>query len=368
MKKRRVLALALSAVMVVGNGATVFAADMEGGEQGKGEVQYVATSDVFKVVLPATKAENDPSTFDYLLDPDGLIAATKDQSDKRYTGTFEAGKTLYFKHATAVGGNDYTDTSDELTVTNKSTQSVVLTVNAKVAEADGVTMDADGTFSATEGQGNLYLALKGKLSGETNDTTTVIKADGAKVDITIPNDPAAYEVKWNATDKQYEKTLTAAASATDGSYTDFKTYTFKLTGACKANDANLLALKENPPKIDLVWSVKDFTITGPQVTLSADGLITITGLTEEANVKNGAADILVGYADESDGSTTLYPVAANGVSWITDGWNATTGGTLKVQLKAGTYNPFNGKSINVSVKLTDGKTITTNTTIGTVAQ
>lgn len=366
MKGKRLLALTLSAAMMTGSSAMVFAADMEGGEQGKGEVQYVAESDVFTVVLPTAKAEGAASTFDYILDPDSLITATKDQADKRYTGTFETGKTVYFKHSTAVNGNDYTDTSDELVITNKSTQDVVLTVTAKVAEADGVTMDADGTFSAATGSGNLYMALKGKVSGETADTVKVITADGVSFNVTIPKDPAAYEVKWNADKKQYEKALTSAAQ--DSAYTDFKTYTFSLTGSCKPNDAALLALKENPPKVDLTWSVKDFTITGPQVTLSSSGLITITGLTEDANVGNGATDILVGFASENDGDTTLYPVVANGVTWITDSWDTTTGGTLKIQLKAGTYNPYDGKSINVAVKLTDGTTINGNTTITNVAE
>lgn len=323
MKGKRLLALALSAAMVTGSSVTVFAADEKGGEQGKGELQYVATSDVFRVVLPVEKAEGAASTFDYIIDPDGLIAATKDQTDKRYTGTFEAGKTVYFKHATAVGGNDYTDTSDELTVTNKSTQDVVLTVTAKVAEADGVTMDADGTFSAATGAGNLYMALKGKVSGETNDTTTVITAEGVKVDVTIPKDPSAYEVKWNATAKQYEKALTAAASATDGSYTDFKTYTFKLTGACKANDAALLALKENPPKVDLTWSVKDFTVTAPttvtgtRITNGSGAQVYNTSAALATRLKSGSVQFLFDNVTNDVSGLAVSKIVIDGTEYDT---------------------------------------------------
>lgn len=363
---KKVLAVSLAASMVLGSSVVALAEDKEAGASGSGELEYIAKSDVFDVVFP-TVAE-DATTFDYILDPDGLIAATK--GDK-YTGkAFDDGKTMYFLRSEQVDGTvggstgkaDYTDSSDEIKVVNKSTKGVELVVNAKVEAVDGITMKADTTFGTTDPE--LYLAIKGTY-GTNAAETTAITAAGVEVKKTIAEDTAAYEVKWNSTDKQYEKQLTTAAQAAD--YAGFKTYTFQLTGACN-QVAGWSALKDKAPKVDLVWSVKDFTVTGPQVTLSADGLITITGLTEEANVKNGATDILVGYADESDGNTTLYPVAANGVAWITDGWDTTTGGVLKVQLKAGTYSPFDGKSINVSVKLTDGNTITTNTTIGTVAQ
>lgn len=262
MKGKSFLALTLSAAMVVGSSLTVFAADQEGADEGTGEVQYVTVGDVFNVVLPTDAG----TAFDYLLDPSGLIAAT---DGDRYTGkAFDDGKTVYFLHEAKVDGTvkgqtgtancDYTDTSDAITAINKSTEAVDLTVTAKIAEADGVTMAATSDMSG-EGE-NLYLALVGN-DGSTNETKA-ITTEGVKLEASIAADDDAYEVKWvsGTGDKpgQYEKQMTTAASA-DG-YTGFKSYTFKLTGACKANDAALLALKENPPKIDLTWSVKDFTV------------------------------------------------------------------------------------------------------------
>lgn len=354
MRRKRLIALVLSAAMVAGNSAVAFAADMEGGEQGKGEVQYVATSDVFSVVLPTEKASGTASTFDYLLDPDGLIAATKTQTDKRYTGEFEDGKTLYFKHAAQVNGKDYTDTSDELKVINKSTQGVVLTVTAKVAAADGVTMDADGTFSAAAGAGNLYLALVGKVSGETNDTIKALTADGVTASVTIPADENAYAVTWNATAKQYEKALTSAAAA--AGYSGFKDYTFKLTGACKANDASLLALKENPPKIDLTWSVKDFTVTGPQITVSASGAINITGLTESKDYVS---------VDITAPNNTKYDINTNPVNWDTSNWSSGNGGSITGQLgnEWMTWLVSEGGNITLTLNLSDHTTATCTQTL-----
>lgn len=271
MKGKRFLALALSTAMVLGCSATAFAADKSGAGEGSGEVQYLAEDDIFDVVLPTDAG----TAFDYLLDPNGLIAAT---GGDRYSGKiFDDGKTVYFLHAAKVDGTvggtagtancDYTATSDEIKVTNKSTEAVDLTVTAKIAEADGVKMDADGTF-ATNG-GNLYLALVG--NDGTNDTTKALTTAGVELQANIAADANAYEVKWDATGDtgKYVKALTTAAQVAD--YAGFKSYTFKLTGSCKANDDALSALKENPPKIDLTWSVKDFTATDAEPAISSVG-------------------------------------------------------------------------------------------------
>lgn len=257
MKGKRFLALVLSFAMVAGSGLTVFAADKEGSEEASGEVQYLEKSDIFDVVLPTDAG----TTFDYLLDPEGLIKKT---NGGRYSGkAFDDDKTVYFLHAAKVDGIvggtagtancDYTDTSDAITVTNKSTKAVDVKVTAKISAADGVTM---ATAPAMSGDGeNFYMAIVGKNDTDADETKAITTA-GVELTGSIAADPNAYEVRWNT--NKYEKVLTAAAQATG--YTGFKSYTFKLTGACKANDISLTALKENPPKITLTWSVKDFTV------------------------------------------------------------------------------------------------------------
>lgn len=355
MNYKKILAASLAATMVLGNAVVAFAADEGGAATGEGETQYVATSDVFKVVLP-TVAE-DATTFDYLLDPDGLIAKTSGNGGGRYTGTFEAGKTVYFKHATAVGGNDYTDTSDEIKVVNKSTQAVDLTVTAKVTPVDGITMAAKNNFTNEEGTAStdteLYLALVGTDSAETpNVTEKAITADGTELTASIPADATAYEVTWNATDKQYERTLTTAASAAD--YTGFKTYSFKLTGKCNTGEGiDWSGLDENAPKVDLVWSVKDFTVNGPQMTLSASGLLSITGLTAE---QNWVGDLML----DADGSTSPLD---DDLVWDTENYDDETGGDVQVQLGSSWMDWLDGKSATITLTLSDGNTVTVTTTL-----
>lgn len=342
---KKALAVSLAASMVLGSSVMAFAADKEASASGSGDLEYIAKSDVFDVVFP-TVAE-DATTFDYILDPDGLIAATK--GDK-YTGkAFDDGKTMYFLRSTQVDGTvggsagkaDYTDSSDEIKVVNKSTQGVNLVVEAKVEAVDGITMKADTTFGTTEPE--LYLAIKG-TDGTNAAETTPITAAGVEIKKTIAEDAAAYEVKWNSTDKQYEKQLTTAAQAAD--YAGFKTYTFQLTGACN-QVAGWSALKDKAPKVDLVWSVKDFTVTGPQITLTQQGLVTVTGLTADQNFES--VTILVG--DKEWGMNDAP------ATWNTDSWSSENGGSFTVQM-SDTWIDFinnNGGKAKAILSYTDGQ-------------
>lgn len=351
MNYKRILALSLAGVMVLGNSGTIFAADKEGSATGEGETQYVAASDVFDVVLP-TVAE-DATTFDYLLDPDGLIAKTSGNNAGRYTGTFEAGKTVYFKHATAVNGNDYTDSSDEIKVVNKSTQAVDLTVTAKITPVDGITMATKEDFTNDEGTAStgtdLYLALVGTDSETTpNVTKKAITEEGTQLNASIPADENAFEITWNSTDKQYERTLTTAAQAAD--YAGFKSYSFKLTGKCNTGTGiDWSGLNENAPKVDLVWSVKDFMVTGPQVTFGTNGMITISGLTAEKNYAHSALLEYDGNSFELDKDQNL--------KWGTDNWSEENGGTLTFELNQAWLDALNGKTAKVTVKLKDDTSI-----------
>lgn len=317
---KKVLAVSLAASMALGSSVVALAEDKEAGASGSGNLEYVAKSDVFDVVFP-TIAE-DATTFDYILDPDGLIAKTKGD---RYTGkAFDDGKTMYFLRSAQVDGTvngsagkaDYTDSSDEIKVVNKSTQSVDLVVSAKVEAVDGITMKADTTFGTTDPE--LYLAIKG-TDGTNAAENTAITTTGVEIKKAIPEDTSAYEVKWNSTDNQYEKQLTDTAKA--NGYTGFKTYTFQLTGACN-QVAGWAALKDKAPKVDLVWSVKDFTVKGPQITLTQQGLVTVTGLTADQNFKT--VTILVG--DKEWGMNDAP------ATWNIDSWSAEDGGNFTVQM------------------------------------
>ena len=343
---KKILAVTLAGAMLLGNSAMAFAADEGGNASGEGEVQYIAKADVFSVVLP-TVAE-DATTFDYLLDPDGLISKT---NGDRYSGkAFDDGKTVYFLRSSKVDGTvggtagtgncDYTDKSDEIKAVNKSTQNVVLSVKATLEPVDGIIMKEDKTFS--EAKTELYLALVG-TDGTTPTEKAITDKAATELTATIPADPKAYTVKWNPTDKQYEKVLTDEAQKAD--YTGFKSYSFQLTGACNTTEGvNWGELKDKAPKVNLVWSVKDFTITGPQVSIGTDGIIRVTGL-------DGALyqSMKMSIGDES------WPLSSSSGTWD---WDAAVDGKKEFTLGSGWYPNFvAGKTATVTVTLKDGTTL-----------
>ncbi len=337
---RKILAVSLIASMVMGSSSVAFAEDKKAEASGSGSVEYVAEGDVFDVIFPVA-AEG---TFDYILDPQGLIV---DTNNEKYAGmTFEANQTLYFLRAsTSNAANNYMHNSDEMKVVNKSTQAVDVAVTAKVAAVDGIVMATDSNaLASVDDQPLLYLAVSGQATGDASAEETAITTDGVAFTKSIAADENAYEVKWNPTKQQYEMALTAAASA-DG-YAGFKSYTFQLTGACNTY-SGWSALEGQAPQVDLVWSVDDFTESGPQMILSTEGLITITGLTSDKNYK--ALNIT------HDGGTT--EVKAN-LTWDTSDYNNTTGGDLKIQMNSSWTTWLAGQNVTLKLTLTDDTEVT----------
>lgn len=348
---KRLLAAGMVASMVLGNSVLAFAADEGGETSGSGQLDIVEQTDIFKVEVPVIP-END-TTFNYILDPTGVI---KETNAEKYAGKkFAENQTLYFANAKADETDtttpDYSNVSDKLTVTNKSTMDVTVKVTASIEAIDGITMADSATFAEDVTNPMLYLALKDDVAANADKA---IKADTpAEFTATVEALADAYETKYK--DGKYVKELKSDA-------TGFKTYSFQVTGACNAK-GDWAKFKDAPPKIDIVWSIKDPTVpevTGPQVTLSAEGLITISNLTADANIGDASKDLTLGINGE------MYPINTKAATWITDEWTAAEGGTLKAQLNS-PYAAFNGKEVAVSVKLSDGTTITCSETV-TIAE
>ena len=351
---KRIMAAGLAATMVMGSSVVAFAADQEASSNGEGETQYVEVNDIFDVVFP-TVAEN-ATTFDYLLDPNGLIAKT---NGDRYTGkAFDDDKKVYFLRSSKVDGTvggtagtancDYTNKSDEIKVINKSTEAVDLKVSAKVVDVpEEIKMAAASTFTGTDTE--LYLGLIG-----TDGTTPIekaITADGVELTANIAEDPNAYEVTWQAasgdTPGRYVKSLTAAAQA--AGYTGFKTYSFQLTGDCNTTTGtDWSGLTDKAPKVDLTWSVKDFTVTGPQVTVSNTGLITISGMEAGKLYKSMAI------TNKNGGP---YNISIAPATWNMDNYNTTTGGSFTCQLGEAWLSTVRGTTGKVTVTFSDNTTV-----------
>ena len=325
---KRILAAGLAVSMVMGSSIMVLA-DENGELSGEGNLEQLEATDVFNVKLPTIA--DDATTFNYILDPNGLIKESG--TEGKYVGkTFEDGATLFFQNINnKVDSKDYSKTSDKMTVINKSTQDVTISVKATVEPTKGVKMDEDGTFA--DGGGNLYLAL----TDGTN--TSAITENGAKLTSTITKTDDVYKVKWDSTKELYVKELDS--SKTDA---DFQKYEFQLTGACK-KDTVWDTLKDTPPSVDVVWSVKDFT--GPQLTVDENGLITNTGLTPEKSYVSMTITNING----------TYDISEAPVTWNLDNYNPEEGGSYTCQLGEFWISTLRGFAGEVVVTLKDGSTI-----------
>ena len=203
-------------------------------------------ADVFKVILPTIP--EDDTTFDYILDPQGLIELT---DAKKYGGTdevaFEHDKTLYFKTSRTEDGRPvYDNVSNALTVTNMSSREVKITVKATIANSESITMSENSTFDADDTSTSIYLAL-------TDGTNTIpITSDAAVLNAVINAPEDAYETVWDGEKNVYELTDTAKKEDYDG----FQKYSFWLTGACNAN-ADWSNVEDQIPEVFVVWEVKN---------------------------------------------------------------------------------------------------------------
>lgn len=304
----------LAAAMIFGGSSTAFAAGSDsGGTSGAGELEGTIKTDVFAVVLP-TVPVND-TTFDFILDPEGLIAST---SAAAHSGkTFESGATLFFANADA--STDYSSSSVGLTVVNKSTMSVDVKLTAAISNANGITLTDDNTF-AGDTSASLYLAL----TDGTN--TSAIGKSGCTLTAEVAGAPAgAYKINYNATDEVYEYILDSGASPT------FEELTFNLTGASNKNGdwSGLTAVK---PSVDVAWTVtehqdnaapsiatKNYTMTSnsPVVVnvnlgvgnLAATGIKSITYLNSTLAVK----DVTSSSYTFADGKLTFTSTFINSV-------------------------------------------------------
>lgn len=322
---KKILAAGLAVSMVMGSSVVAFAA--EGSGSGSGSLDVVEKSDVFDVVLPTDSG----TTFDYILDPTGVIKAT--EAEKYGGATFADGATVFFANAATTEGDPatYSATSDAIKAVNKSTMDVDITVKASVAEVSGITMASSGTFDADDTSAGLYLALK---DSDTNNSDTAVTADGVELSSTIAALDDAYETKY--VDGKYVKQLKTDA-------TGFEEYSFQLTGACNPK-GEWAGLTEEPPVVSVVWSIEDPTVTGPRVTLSPSGEVNIVNLEGSYTsfvLNDGTDDWTLGGAD---GTWTAWDDAADAEKTFQLGDNWMSGYLA-------------GKTVIIKVGLPDGTTI-----------
>lgn len=229
------------------------------------------------ITLP-TIGEHD---YDYIADPNGLIAAT---SAAHYGGaTFNGTTGVFFKTVDADGDTKatYTDKSKAFTVTSQNARDVDVTVKLeqKTAGSDIIEYSNSATFENTDKANKLYLAV---TDGAAQDpkTAALSSAAAATLTTTVPGIPANYEKKWDQ-DKGYEYEVKTQNLA------DWNTCSYNLAGALNKNATWEDGV--NFPVIKVTWSYaehKDGPSASPVSMSTAVKSATISGVASEATLKS----------------------------------------------------------------------------------
>jgi len=342
MKKtfKRFLAFAMVAVLMANPMSALAAETTEettspaiGSADASGDVEGFVDTTIFKVVLP-TSAEG---TFDFKMDPQGLIAAT---SGEAYTGaTFEDDATVFFNTASSDASGDYKSTSNYIEVLNRGTVAVNVSVEATVTGLDKIAMaSSDAAFTSGDAAvPELYLAFIASgdcTSGDAAANTTPILTTGSKTSATIEATmPAASADFYEFNYASGEYTFDLKADKASGDATIFPDYSFALTGACNS-EADWTDAKNEVPDVQVIWTLEDAE-SGPQditVTKTASSTAAITVTTYDTVTKaeyvqlNGVAKSTVLSAG------TIYTVNGTSFTLASGVAKAITSGTTIIKL------------------------------------
>jgi hypothetical protein len=231
---KKLVALGLVGVMVIGSSVTTFAAIGDEGSDvtatGQGANVSIAT-EVYSITVPTQDTID--KLFDYDVDPQGLVAKT---AGARYGDGVTVGTNTgvifpnYNEDLSKVVG--VSDTSDPLVITNKSSKGVKLDIESKYVKGSATYAGDFSTTSDFSGTGDdakgIYFGIK-----QSGDLEHFVDETG------IGGSATTYEFNAvRSSADQYETKATAGTIGGANTYTftlkdgakDFATYEFVLTG------------------------------------------------------------------------------------------------------------------------------------------
>lgn len=200
----------------------------------------VMDDDVVSISIPVT-GESETSVFDFILDPQGLLYKT---DAARYGGgRVEEGATLLFRNEE--GEYDFSRRTDWLTVTNRSTVPVRVTVTAQVTDFGDVRLAESADFGEST-ELEVYLAIEddqGNILPLSADEQTTINLEMESA----PENTYVFRLDEENHTYGYGMSM-------DPDMVDFDTYSFGLIGACNSN-ADWQNVSVNPT-ITVTWYVE----------------------------------------------------------------------------------------------------------------
>ncbi|WP_022770314.1 X2-like carbohydrate binding domain-containing protein [Butyrivibrio sp. NC2007] len=251
---KRFAALLVAGTMVVGSSVTAFAegetttpgvAEGEGSYEG-GEMKYPTLS----VTLPTIP----DGAYNYIADPNGLIAAT---AAAAYDGaTFTGSQGVFFKTTDAEGETKatYTNKSKALTLKNENAQDIDVTIKLeqKTAGSDTIEYSDSATFEDGDKAQKLYLAVTDDAAS--NAQVSALGETAATLTTTVAGKTGNYKANWDSTNK-YGYILDDTKKV-DGEYV-WESCSYTLVGAL--NKAATWGDEVDFPTIKVTWSYKEHT-------------------------------------------------------------------------------------------------------------
>lgn len=225
------------------------AAAPRGEGSGTGTIEGVL-SDVFDVIVPTQPVQgannvSDKSIYDFILDPRGW-AQTGSLSAAGLK--LEPNASVYFKNQS--GSFDYSSTSDALTITNRSTTKVDVTLKAQLTGMEGIKLTGDNTFAnGTDPSACVYFALI-----DSNGKKSYLDKYGAFLKATMEGRPEAYNKIYDSVTKKYKYELKSDADLAAGNIV-FPEYSFRLTGVCNGVDSWSRVPSIQNTKMEVTWVV-----------------------------------------------------------------------------------------------------------------
>lgn len=211
----------------------------QGSEVGIGEIEGSVKTDIYQVVLPTNTA----GVFDFILDPQGLINKTNGAAygEKK----FEADSTVFFERTDDETELNYSNKSDFVTITNKSSIAVDISLHVSVKHSSikGIVLTEDKEFT-DDTDASIYLAI---IDGENE---VPIGKEGVTIDVTVDAAPEmAYEYIYDAESNEYDYKLN-----NDLSGIVFDQYSFQLTGAANGK-GDWGELLDEKPEVTVAWEI-----------------------------------------------------------------------------------------------------------------
>ena len=240
MKAKKLVAIVLTATMVLGSSLTVFAADVVTGTttgvDGTGTSTGHVDTKLVNIVWPTVPAT---SPFDFAADPEGLIRKSGKYKAAAATLPNEDVDTrVYF--ATATSGT-WANESTALDVTNKSSIPLTITAKATAKNGAGVTYVDDKESAAGIGDIKLYLGLK------VGDEVGAVKDEEVSVSVNVDGYADNYEYD-SKSDGSFEYKMVASPDESKWSKTSIA-----LEGAVNAVDD---ASAFTAPTVEVTWEYK----------------------------------------------------------------------------------------------------------------